>query len=409
MTRTENPTTGSVTITNTETPHTYGQPLTTRIEARDDDGINGRRITWTRDGAPVLDDGGRPVTGASIVPYEVGEWRAVLTVTDGFSIKPSFTSDPVTVTAPAVRSVTHDIYENHPLTKPVFDLGGYGTFAMAPVADAPDNAFFRVDSATGKIWFVPLDANDNGVKDPGDYPVLDAEDHRDAGRDGTYDLRLFRSLPDNSDRTVNLAVTVRDLPVVNAHGDKIEPHGNERETPHSVGLLYNYLRPNSNNLKERIADLIDDWFRDYRPGLTPQQTEEQKQYVKYLLEGHVWWTPPDGSTFYISYALDTRNLDSQQAIDNWRTMIENALAKYEAVLNIDFIEVAHITDQQDENSFVSNGIWRFQFRAEDDNRPSSAGIHMIGYDTAYAYRGNVTMASVAPFSTYLHEVGHVGA
>ena len=396
LTNADDPATGSVAITGPASPRT-GQALTATSRASDDDGIASQLVTWTRDGVPVTGDDGRPVTGNSVTPGvgEAGEWRAILTVTDNLGNTRSFTSDPVTVTTPApppptpaTRNLAREIHENHPLTKPIIDLDGTGVFTMAPVAGAPDNQFFRVDAATGKIWFVPYDPDGNGEQDPGDYHLLDAEDDRDVGGDGTYDLRLTRTAPDGTVETIDLALTVQDLPVVNAHGETVER--TEATRGDSIGMVYHYLRMDSEVLKERIAGLIDDWFRDYRSGLTPQETATQTQYLKYLLNGEAWWTPPDGSTLHMSWSLNTKRLNSQQTIDAARAKVERALAEYEKLLNIDFIEVAH--------SAESLGVLGFSIHKYSGSSGGFANLSQVG--------GWVSTGLGVHISTYIHEIGH---
>ncbi len=225
LTNADDPAAGSVTVTDSvgnalSGPVTTGTMLayrqTTSISDPDDSSLT-LDHQWQRQ----MNGGGQDIagqTGRAFTPTAAGTYRLKVTATDSlFSSDTDFHTAPVTVTTLAppaadARDESVAIYENHPLTKPIIDLEGTGTFAMAPTAGSPDNQFFRVDAATGKIWFVPFDANGNGRVDAGDYPLLDAEDHRDQGGDGTYDLQIIRTAPDGTSEMINLALTVDDLP-----------------------------------------------------------------------------------------------------------------------------------------------------------------------------------------------------
>ena len=128
-----------------------------------------------------------------------------------FTITNDAPPPPAQPAPPPVRSEALRIHENHPLTKAIIDLTGDGTFRMAPDSAAPDNGFFRVDAATGKIWFVPLDVNGDGQVDEGDYPLLDWEDPRDTDGNNQYDLRVIHTTPDGTEMLFNVAVAVANI------------------------------------------------------------------------------------------------------------------------------------------------------------------------------------------------------
>ncbi len=265
---------------------------------------------------------------------------------------------------PTTRDETAAVYENHPLTKPVIDLDGTGTFAMAPVAGAPDNQFFRVDARTGKIWFVPLDADGNGRVDAGDYPLLDAEDHRDQDDDGTYDLQITRSARDGSIETINLALTVQDL--------ELEKTWATRQDVSRVNYSYTAAQ-----FEQALAQ---------RPDLS----DAEKAYMKLLTDGTAYHMPDDGPLI-ISWSLlrsDSPGLPpgvdiEDEYFDRYHDLAERAMRAWEAVANIKFIEVA-------------------------DNDHSIGLMRVFVFPSAQPSGGDnsIFVSSLSPLTTYIHEIGH---
>jgi len=96
------------------------------------------------------------------------------------------------------------VYENRPADSAIVDLavtGSGGTFEMVANDIAPDNRFFRVDSATGEVFFQPT----------GDMPLLDYESRRDADGNNIYRVKILHRRDDGTQSELTLDITVRDL------------------------------------------------------------------------------------------------------------------------------------------------------------------------------------------------------
>ena len=384
LTNANEPTTGAVGITgasgaaladdvHTDTP-LYAIPTS---QIADPDGIRNISYIW-RD-----EDGNQVGTGIAFTPTSAGSYQAVAIVIDSLGNRQEIASDPVAVTAPpppappptpsptptptpapTTSNVAHSIHENHPLTKPVIDLDGTGVFAMAPAARAPDNQFFRVDARTGKIWFVPFDANGNGRVDAGDYPLLDAEDHRDAGGDGTYDLQIIRTAPDGTVETIDLALTVQDL--------ELEPTWATRRTVKN----YEY------------------WFTaaQFEQALArrPDLSDAEKAYMKLLAKSFAWSMPETGPLI-ITWSLarsDSPGLRlgatvNDEHFDTYHALAERAMRAWEAVANIKFIEVA-----------------------DNDHSIGLMRVFVSPNERPMASRLGINLDSENPLSIYIHEIGH---
>ena len=389
LTNEDDPTTGAITIAGAG-----GAALSDEVQTHtilhvsqttpiaDQDGIRSVDYVW-RDSS-----GNQAGIATSFTPTSPSTYNAVAIVTDSLGNRQEIISDPVTVTAPpptppppapptprptpiptptpapTTRDETAAVYENHPLTKPVIDLDGTGTFAMAPVAGAPDNQFFRVDARTGKIWFVPLDADGNGRVDAGDYPLLDAEDHRDQDDDGTYDLQITRSARDGSIETINLALTVQDL--------ELEKTWATRQDVSRVNYSYTAAQ-----FEQALAQ---------RPDLS----DAEKAYMKLLTDGTAYHMPDDGPLI-ISWSLlrsDSPGLPpgvdiEDEYFDRYHDLAERAMRAWEAVANIKFIEVA-------------------------DNDHSIGLMRVFVFPSAQPSGGDnsIFVSSLSPLTTYIHEIGH---
>ena len=160
---------------------------------------------------------------------------------------------PESVTSPD-GAIQHSITENRPLYLPVYDFTGGGTWRM--VDGWRDNPLFRIDTATGKLWF---------NSQPG-YRVLNYENPQDVGADNIYDIRVERTAADGQHEVVDLALAVQDI---------------VRET----------IRENSfNGWDYRFT------YAQVRPLIEAQTdwTAEEQTYAGWLLEGNAWAMPEQG-------------------------------------------------------------------------------------------------------------------
>lgn len=337
--------------------------------------------TWVR-----VSGGMTPVNSRTFTPDQPGQYTLMTIVTDTVTNTPHLAEpQPFTVTAaapPPARSEMLAIHENHPLTKPVIDLDGKGVFALAPTGASPDNQFFRIDAATGKIWFQPLDANGDGVNDAGDYPLLDFEDPRDVGGDGTYELQIIRTAPGGAEEVIDLALTVQDLGFEVSQRD-------ERGKIIPQQIIFDYMSDSDVTNKEKIARLLDDWFAKYKPDLSAYEVAKQKTYVKYLLDGTAFRMPTDGNKLVMTWSIGGPLFDSEPLVlEPMRAKIVKALEKFETFLNFEIVEV--------EETAQSNAMMNIKFNTGDglDN----AGWAINGSGANLYYR--------TPHYTVLHEIGH---
>ena len=338
--------------------------------------------TWVR-----VSGGMTPVNSRTFTPDQPGQYTLMTIVTDTVTNTPHLAEpQPFTVTAaapPPARSEMLAIHENHPLTKPVIDLDGTGIFALAPTGASPDNQFFRIDAATGKIWFQPLDANGDGVNDAGDYPLLDFEDPRDVGGDGTYELQIIRTAPGGAEEVIDLALTVQDLGFEVSQRD-------ERGKIIPQQIIFDYMSDADVTKKEKIAGLLDDWFAKYKPDLSAYEVAKQKTYVKYLLNVTAFKMPTDGSKLVMTWSIGGALFDSEPlALEPMRAKIVKALEKFETFLNFETVEV--------EETAQSNAMMTVYFKA------AKILVNWGGFESNNSF---IIVGGKTHHHTILHEIGH---
>jgi hypothetical protein len=225
---------------------------------------------------------------------------------------------------------------------------------------------FRIDAATGKLWF---------NSQPG-YRVLNYENPQDEGGDNIYEIRVERTAADGQREVVDLALAVQDI---------------VRET----------IRENSFNGWEyrftyvQIKPLIEaqtDW------------TAEEQTYAGWLLEGKAWAMPEQGPLI-ITWGIDNRkwvyesNLRSTKLVPAtdaeiavYRVEILPALQKFEEIINVKFIEV----DFFDTGRGADDPLLEFRLK-ENDNNSSAGDVGPGSYVALNEWRSPTTI---------LHELGH---
>ena len=372
VTNRDEPTTGHIAVGGA--PH-VGRTLHVDLSGLvDPDGVPDFTANWYRIGSNQILSGGKHFT-----PREAGDYRveiSAFSVIDGAaqSTKYQF-SATVTVTDPPVPAAatlteTLRIYENHPNDKPLYDAAGDGVFTLTP--GHGDNAMFRV-TADGRIMFAPS----------ADHPRLDHENPADLGSDNLYDLQLIRTFGAGQTQTINLRVTVQDIPYEQLYF--------ERNTQDMVRTHYE-LRPR-------------DLAQDDVPTISVQQ----------LILGSVWHMPKTGP-LTLTYSLlipgkisnftYSRNyLTTSEKIAAIRRDLRQAFDEFERAANLKFIEVDESADLRGDIRVVV-----------PDGRPGHG--RSSGPGLSYAQTGNENSGSLIHFAagdaynpawfyaTIVHEIGH---
>jgi hypothetical protein len=275
---------------------------------------------------------------------------------------------PEPVTSPD-GAIQHSITENRPLYLPVYDFTGDGAWRIAD--GWRDNPLFRVDAATGKLWF---------NSQPG-YRVLNYENPQDVGADNIYDIRVERTAADGQHEVVDLALAVQDI---------------VRET----------IRENSfNGWDYRFT------YAQVRPLIEAQTdwTAEEQTYAGWLLEGNAWAMPEQGPLI-ITWGIDNRKWvykwynypdgartrervpATDEEIAAYRAKILPALRIFEETINVKFIEV----DFFDTGRGADGPLLEFRLR-ESDSANSGAGPGPGSY---------VGLHMTVSLDVILHELAH---
>lgn len=302
------------------------------------------------------------------------EQRPVIIVVNDPSLPGYVSPEPAT---PPAGMTHHKIYENHPLTLPVYEFSGEGRFALAP--GGRDNAMFRIEADTGKLWFVPQAG----------YRVLNYENPQDIGRDNIYEIRIARTDPDGRVDHESLALTVRDIVPELYGGNKFV-----RRNEDGKFEAWNYKFTWS-----QVRDLInarDDW------------TAEEKTYAGWLLDGEAWVLPIQGPLI-ITWGINTRkwvykwaNPDglktkelvpaTDEEIAAYRAEILPALQKFEETINVKFIEAASFGTSRGANYPL------LEFRLKENDTTNNGGGPGPG--------SYVALHKNTDLDVILHELGH---
>ena len=266
-------------------------------------------------------------------------------------IKDALRPEPVTSPDGAIQ---HSITENRPLYLPVYDFTGGGTWRM--VDGWRDNPLFRIDTATGKLWF---------NSQPG-YRVLNYENPQDEGADNIYDIRVERTADDGQREVVDLALTVQDI---------VRESNHDNSRGWAYGFTYEQVRP--------LIEARQDW------------TAEEKTYAGWLLKGKAWAMPEQGPLI-ITWGIDNRKWvykrgypdglrtnervpATDEEILAYRAEILPTLRIFEETINVKFIEV----DFFDTGRGADDSLLEFWLKENDSSNngagpgPGSyVGLHM---------------------------------
>jgi hypothetical protein len=216
---------------------------------------------------------------------------------------------PEPVTSPD-GAIQHSITENRPLYLPVYDFTGGGTWRM--VDGWRDNPLFRIDAATGKLWF---------NSQPG-YRVLNYENPQDEGADNIYDIRVERTAANGQREVVDLALTVQDI---------VRETNHDNSRGWTYGFTYAQVRP--------LIEARQDW------------TAEERTYASWLLQGNAWAMPEQGPLI-ITWSIHPQQRVEGELVDlsddmvsKMRNSMLRATDAFEQAINIKFQEVAYGPDE----------------------------------------------------------------
>ena len=232
--------------------------------------------------------------------------------------------------------VAVDIFENHPANKPVTDLAGPGTFQLT--AGMADNRFFRIDSDTGMIWFVPGPA--------GDHPLLDHEKPGDRGGDNTYELRIVRS-HEGRDLTFTVEITVQDLV-----GERVFDQGTSRFSNALQRSERSSLDPDALAKLGVIEKLLLQQFGPEGGGRPISKSATDDPLIitwsiynaESILRSQYAFKPVTIQLGDAERQATLRSLlnpfTDKAELDAFRGQVRKALDEFEAAANIKFVEVA---------------------------------------------------------------------
>ena len=230
---------------------------------------------------------------------------------------------------------------------------------------------FRIEAETGKLWFVPQAG----------YPVLNYENPQDIGRDNIYEIRVARTATDGRVDHDSLALKVRNIVPERYEGNR---GGCRNEDGELEAWYYNFTWP-------QVRDLInarDDW------------TAEEKAYAGWLLDGDAW-TMPESGPLIVTWSVATEKIPEQgetvrppaspEEVAAIRNTAKRALAEFESIINVKFIEIAFTTNGE---KLGNAAMFNFYYTGEE----SSGGV---------SYSSQVTISKkYAVYSTWLHEIAH---
>jgi len=277
-------------------------------------------------------------------------------------------------TATIIIGETVPIYENHPLTKPIYDAGDGGTFALTQ--NYGDNDLFRI-TTDGRIWWRATPDYENPQDGTAGGTGLNM-------RDNVYQIEVTHTASGGTITKTRLAVQVENI----AREIDLSTLENIRATRLPYASLYVY---------------------DLDPNLIPGSL------TQYLLYGTSWAVPDTGPVIItwslsgaplssvsgtrLSASQATSTLTTQADSEAARAKVETALAEFEAATNLKFIEVA-----RDDSTRKSD----FEFIFQNDMTTS------FPYYGAADYPGFVetniwlhsSSAGAVHVSVLLHEIAH---
>lgn len=338
--------------------------------------------------------GGRPQTAAPAGPtytdpydnyWAVGLRADYVPPSSGYARKPhpgisTILPDniqPLSSSIPAYSRDRFDVYENHPVHKPVLDIG-----KLIPDANLPDgigdNSLFRMDEA-GRIFF----------REAPDFEAPYDHGHGSRqGRDNHYHLYIR---DDVTGRFLHAEIVIHDLV-------------SERGWREALSRPPDHDRPAYNVRRD-----------DIRPDHQPQETTEDSPIgIQHVISGWVWAMPTSGplvltwsmATFLSPDArINPNKLTSTKQIETFRMLINRAFAEFEKAANLRFVEV-------DENDY-GMGHLRFRFgspASSDENKHRNfaylPGQANIDTTAQFGIRLIAEEDHDTMFGVILHEIGH---
>jgi len=252
---------------------------------------------------------------------------------------------PLPAVITAYKQERFDVYENHPVHKPVLDIGKQIERASLP-EEMGDNSLFSMDES-GRIFF----------REAPDFETrYDHEHGPRPGQDNHYHLYIQDGV---TDRFIHAEIVIHDLV-------------SERAWREGLNRAPEHDRPAYNVRRD-----------DIRPEHQPQETTEDAPIgIHHVISGWVWAIPTSGPL-----------------VLTWWMLINRAFAEIEKAANLRFVEV-------DENNY---GMGHLRFRFDPSGPvnhaylPGNSNIHTTAQFgiRLIAEENHDTM-----FGVILHEIGH---
>ena len=307
-------------------------------------------------------------TGGAVNEYQLQHTGDVLdaSVTSSVSLKIGVTDNtnppppqlPVTLTVNNVDEgddalsddlADAEIYENHPLSKAIGSIT-VPDGANFMLSDGFDNALFRLDTE-GNLWW---------------RATPDFESPTDSDGDNMYQINVTFTYTDGT------------------------PTSSQR-----YDLEVQNIGPGRYDYGSRKPDGGARTYLQHRSDVP--LPEEPGGLSNYILGGHAFVTPETGSLI-LTWALDP---DSDFTAAQTRPIVERALAMYEAVANIKFIEVDWSASKDIEMLFQQTQGLSTTGSANSrhsDNRQ---------VDRVKVFSPTIEDIETDHFSTVIHEIGHI--
>lgn len=274
---------------------------------------------------------------------------------------------------PAYSRDRFDVYENHPVHKPVLDIG-----KLLPGAGLPDgigdNSLFRIDES-GRIFF----------REAPDFEIPYDHSHGTRqGRDNHYHIYIQDG---DTGRFLHAEIVIHNLI-------------SERGWREALSTPPDHDRPAYNVRRDDIS-----------PEHQPQETTDDNPIgIQHVISGWVWAMPTRGplvltwsmATFLSPDAhINPHKLTSAKQIETFRMLINRAFAEFEKAANLRFVEV-------DENEY-GMGHLRFRFGSPDSSDENFAYLPGSAKIDTTAQLGIRLIAEEdhdTMFGITLHEIGH---